>query len=142
LPSLRARSRLQPGSSELINKVLSLSAFLVLMVAGWLALCYIRLGLEKRSTSSPATTQADTTQVLIQPQATIQAPVKLVYSAAEDKVYYHNPNHILSKDERTALSEEAARHLGLRPCPICIRQNNHTQSPATVERRGASESAK
>jgi hypothetical protein len=82
LASLRVRSRLNPGPIEVINKVLSLSGFLVLMFAGWLALCYIRLGLEKRFSSTPPTSQAATVQLPIQPQ--IQAPVKLVYAASQD----------------------------------------------------------
>ena len=142
MASLRARSRLHPGPIEIINKVLSLSAFLVLMAAGWLALCYIKLGIESRSVSSPPASEAAAAQLPIQEKPAVQAPVKLVYSGAEDKVYYHNPNHILpSNDERPARSEEAARHLGLRPCPICIRQGGRSQSPVTIERRGASESA-
>src|SRR5260370_34068220 len=110
------------------------------MAAGWLALCYVRSSLERRSNSSPNPSEAAMAQVPIQPR--VQAPVKLVYAAPEDKVYYHSPNHVPGKGARSALSEEAARRLGLSPCPICISRESPAQSPAEIERRGASESAK
>ena len=140
MASLRARSRLHAGSLEVINKVLSLSGFLILMAAGWVALCYVRSSLERRSSNSAHTTEAGVAQAPIQPQ--IQPSVRLVYSAPDDKVYYHNPNHVPGKGERSALSEEAARSLGLRPCPVCIHREIQSQSPTGIERRGASESPK
>jgi len=75
-------------------------------------------------------------------QSQAQPSVNLVYSAASDNVYFHRPNHLPEKGERNALGEDAARRLGLKPCPICIRREMRPQSPAEIERRGASESPK
>jgi len=141
LASLRARSRIYYSPVETVNKVLSLSGFLLLMTAGWFLLCYVRTSIHPRSSESPYTREAAVGLPSIQAQA--QSPLSLVFSDPQDKVYYHNPSHILRKVERTALSEEAARRLGLAPCPICIgRGRRSAQSPTETERRGASESAK
>ena len=78
--------------------------------------------------------------VAAQPQ--VQQPVNLVYAAQSDQRYYHRPNHVPGQGERSALSEEAARRLGLKPCPICIRVESVPQSPTKNDRRGASESPK
>lgn len=91
------------------------------MAAAWLAICYIRAGQDGPFNSSARPTESATAPISIRPQ--LQAPVKLVYAAPEDKTYYHNPNHLPAVSERSALSEDAARRLGLRPCPICIRQH-------------------
>jgi hypothetical protein len=140
LASLRAKSRLHSGKSESVNKILSLSGFLILMVVGWIALCYVRSSLGSRSNSTTEPTEAAAAQLPLQPQE--QPLVKLVYSGPADKIYYHNATHVPGNGGRSALSEEAARRLGLRPCPICIRRQGIRQSPAELERRGASESPK
>jgi hypothetical protein len=139
LASLRAKGRLHPTKSEVVNKVLSLSAFLVLMIGGWLTLCYIKSNLERRSPILTRPVEAAMASVAVHPQP--ETRVHLVYAAPADQRYYHRPNHVPGAGERTALSEDAALRLGLRPCPICMRVET-TQSPAKNDRRGASESPK
>ena len=140
MASLRAKGRLHPSKSELINKVLSLGGFLVLMVGGWVALCYIRSTLERRSAGMTRPVEASMTNVVPQPRP--EQPINLVYAAQMDQRYYHRPNHVPGQGERNALSEDAARRLGLRPCPICLRGEIVPQSPAKNDRLGASESPK
>lgn len=144
MASPRARSRLDVGSFEVLNKILSLTAFLILMAAGWVALCYVKSTIERRPRSEArAISQANTSQAaLIQAsgQPWVQ-PVPLVYAASVDKVYFHNANHVPASGDRSALSEEAARRMGLKPCPVCLRVRP-SQSLGAIDRRGASESAK
>jgi len=139
LASLRAKRRLYGSPVEVLNKILSLTGFVILMAAGWIGLCYIKAILEKRPPGSARSGEAAMAQVSVQPQ--VQPAVSLVYAARADTVYYHKPNHVTGNGERSALSEEAARHLGLKPCPICLR-GEAPQSQAEIERRGASESPK
>jgi hypothetical protein len=52
----------------------------------------------------------------------LSKPVKLVYSCATDREFYHTATHIPRQCERTALSEEAAFERNLRPCNICMKE--------------------
>jgi hypothetical protein len=140
LASLRAKGTLHPSRTELFNKVLSLSGFLVLLIGGWIALCYIRATLERRSASLTRPVEAAMGNVATQPRS--EQPINLVYAAQADQRYYHRPNHVPGQGDRNALSEDAARRLGLRPCPICMRGQIVPQSPAKTDRLGASESPK
>jgi hypothetical protein len=126
--SLQARSPLRSAHPLLLaNKIVSLSAFIVLLGAGWVALSYLKSdGFDRwRSGASeiavdPKNAQnvaADATLPEIKQQA---APMRLVYSCAADKEHYHAPTHLPARCERIALGEEAAIQRGLKRCMTCF----------------------
>jgi hypothetical protein len=126
--SLQARSPLRSDHPLFfINKLISLAAFLFLLGAGWVALCYLKTEIvshwnargESASSASKSLPikvgAADSLQV-----KQLSAPVRLVYSCARDNEYYHVATHLPGRCERTALSEEAALQRGLKRCRICM----------------------
>jgi len=50
----------------------------------------------------------------------LAAPVRLVYSCAADKDYYHVYTHLPARCDRTAVSEQAAIERGLKRCKACF----------------------
>ena len=125
MASLQARSSLRSTHPLLlINKLISLSAFIILLGAGWVALSYLKNEVMTRwngttenkslSTLNNAAVQIDTTA------STETKAVRLVYSCSEDHEYYHASTHLPSRCERTALSEEAALRRGLKHCLVCL----------------------
>jgi ABC-type nickel/cobalt efflux system permease component RcnA len=127
--SLQARSPLRSAHPLVVlNKLISLIAFIVLLGAGWVVLSYLRTEMSNRSNPS-ANDQAATTQAAVAAQPSskdsaevkrLATPVKLVYSCSNDREHYHISTHLPSNSERSALSEEAAVRRGLKPCPICM----------------------
>lgn len=125
MASLQARSPLRSAHPLFfINKLLSLSAFLFLLGAGWVALCYLKTevlshwnrGAENApSKNLPVEVGADSPQI-----KQLSAPIRLVYSCAGDDEYYHVSTHLPARCERAALSEEAALQRGLKRCRICM----------------------
>jgi hypothetical protein len=130
--SLQARSPLRSAHPLfLINKLISLTAFVFLLGAGWVAVCYLRSELANRwhgaidSASPPASKNAATTparadQSNLPEGKRLAGPVRLVYSCAGDAEFYHTSKHLPARAERTALCEEAALERGLKPCRVCM----------------------
>jgi hypothetical protein len=126
--SLRARSPLRSAHPLFfINKVASLTAFIVLLGVGWVALSYFKSGAIDRwrsgSSDSVSASKGGTVPVkeVSSPEVKpLTAPGRLVYSCAADKDYYHASTHLPARCERTALSEEAAVQRGLKRCRVCF----------------------
>ena len=128
MASLQARSPLRSAHPLFfINKLISLAAFLFLLGAGWVALCYLKtemvahLNGAAENDLSPSKSLPVKAENSDSPQVKqLSAPVRLVYSCAGDKEFYHLATHLPAKCERTALSEEAALQRGLNHCRICM----------------------
>lgn len=100
---------------------------MVLLAAGWVAVNYLKNEVLTRwrspvETSSPAAASSAAVQ---SSEATTDArasrlPIRMVYSCVGDKQFYHNPTHLPTKCDRTAMSEEAARSRGLKRCHLCL----------------------
>lgn len=105
------------GSTAFRRSVSSIT-FIILLAAGWVGLSYVRTIMAQKVDSpmqrdlkvsgAPSAISDSTQQVL-------------VYAASNDTQYYHTAAHLPSHSERSALSEQAARERGLKPCPICQR---------------------
>ena len=128
MASLQARSSLRSAHPLIVvNKLISLTAFIVLLAAGWVAVNYLKNEVLTRwrspvETASPAASSSAAVQ---SSEATTDArasrlPVRMVYSCVGDKQFYHNPTHLPTKCDRTAMSEEAARSRGLKRCHLCL----------------------
>jgi ABC-type uncharacterized transport system YnjBCD permease subunit len=128
LASLQARSSLRSAHPLIVvNKLISLTAFMVLLAAGWVAVNYLKNEMLTRwrssgETAPPAAASAAATQ---SGEATADAkaprlPIRMVYSCVGDKQFYHNSTHLPAKCDRTAMSEEAARSRGLNRCRLCL----------------------
>jgi hypothetical protein len=126
--SLQARSPLRSAHPLFfLNKLVSLTAFIVLLGAGWLVVSFLKSDSFDRwragssdsvSASKGATLPVrDTGSAEAKP---LMTPVRLVYSCADDKDYYHASTHLPSRCERTALSEEAAGKRGMKRCQVCF----------------------
>lgn len=129
MASLQARSSLRSTHPLLfINKLISLTAFIILLGAGWVAVNYLKNEIITRwhgTTENKAPSTLNNSAVRIDDAASpetkqLSAPVRLVYSCSEDKDYYHASTHLPSRCERTALSEEAALRRGLKHCRVCL----------------------
>jgi hypothetical protein len=126
--SLQARSPLRSAHPLFfINKLISLAAFLFLLGAGWVALCYLKTEVVARwngtteNASVPSKKSAVRVEAASAPEVQkLSTPVKLVYSCAGDNDYYHVATHLPARCERSALSEEAALQRGLKRCRICV----------------------
>jgi len=127
--SLQARSPLR--STHLlssINKLISVTAFTLVLCAGWVALSYIRTewsnrskpGANEKPASAVAEANLQTREMIPVETRRLSQPVKLVYSCAGDREFYHVSTHLPPKAERSAISEEAALRRGLKPCSVCL----------------------
>jgi len=129
--SLQARSALRSTHPLLVfYKLISIVASILLLVAGWVVLCFIKGQLTGREVS-----QQQRPAAIAQPQTgstavssdtgraqikRLSKPVKLVYSCSTDNEFYHTSTHLSKECERTALSEEAAFERNLKPCKVCM----------------------
>lgn len=132
MASLQARSPLRSAHPLfLINKFISLAAFLVLLGAGWIAVCYLKNEVSNRRSASADQQQTavgvsanDSTGRINQSESVevkrLAKPVKLVYSCASDHAYYHTSSHLPPSCDRSALSEDAAFQRGLKACSVCM----------------------
>jgi hypothetical protein len=129
--SLQARSALRSTHPLLVfYKLISIAASILLLVAGWVALCFIKDQFTGRETppqqqraAAPLTRTGSAAGPNDAGQAQVKRlskPVKLVYSCATDHEFYHTSTHIPRQCERTALSEEAASERNLKPCKTCM----------------------
>jgi hypothetical protein len=131
LASLQARSALRSSHPLLfINKLVSLTAFIILLGAGWVAVSYLKKEVISRwqnpvaenkasSAVNASAVRVDNAEPALEARP-LAAPVRLVYSCAEDKELYHASTHLPQRCQRTALSEEAAIRRGLKHCLICL----------------------
>ena len=125
MASLQARSPLRSAHPLfVVNKLISLTAFFVLLCAGWVVVSFLKSDTFERwrhgspesvSGSRPATARASTDEA-----NPLIKPARLVYSCADDKNFFHASTHLPARCERTALSEEAASQRGLKRCEICF----------------------
>lgn len=128
MASLQARTHLRSAHPLLlINKLVSLSAFIVLLGAGWITISYLKAewanSPQAASTDKkiPASTSAVRSNEAVTPEVKpLTTPVRLVYSCVGDDQHYHTAGHLPTRRERSALSEDAALQRGLKPCPVCI----------------------
>ena len=129
MASLQARSSLRSAHPLIVvNKLISLTAFILLLAAGWVAVNYLKNEVltRWRSPVETASPSVNSSSAAVQSgEATTDAkparvPVRLVYSCVDDKQFYHNSTHLPAKCDRTAMSEEAARSRGLKRCHLCL----------------------
>lgn len=128
MASLQARSSLRSAHPLIVvNKLISLTAFMLLLAAGWVAVNYLKNEVltRWRSTSDTAASAATSNAAAQSSDATTDAkaarlPVRLVYSCAGDKQFYHSSTHLPAKCDRTAMSEEAALSRSLKRCHLCL----------------------
>lgn len=132
MASLQARSSLRSAHPLfLINKLISLAAFMVLLGAGWIAVCYLKNEFANRrpagadQQSAMATVSANETASRVGQTDSVEVkrlakPVKLVYSCSSDRVFYHASSHLPARCDRSALSEDAAFERGLKACSVCM----------------------
>src|SRR5262245_47857988 len=128
MASLQARSPLRSAHPLfVVNKFVSLTAFIILLAVGWVALSYLKRDVVDRIRTGPAPTTASAKTGAIpvsesnSPDAKQSAaPARLVYSCSGDKDFYHVSTHLPRGCERTALSEEAAVQRGLKRCKACF----------------------
>jgi hypothetical protein len=130
--SLHARSSLRSAHPLfLINKLISLAAFIVLLGAGWIAVCYLknefanrRSGSADQQMSAASVSANETASRTGQTESVevkrLAKPVKLVYACSSDRDYYHTSSHLPARCDRSALSEDAAFERGLKACSVCM----------------------
>jgi len=94
---------------------------------GWVAVSYLKSdAFDRWRNGSPdhvAASKSASVPVKEIAPADVKAgatPLRLVYSCAADKDYYHASTHLPARCERTAVSEEAAIHRGLKRCRTCF----------------------
>jgi hypothetical protein len=125
--SLHARSSLRSAHLLLfLNKLVSLTALMALLAAGWMTVSYLRAELADQRHGGPANNALPTSSKpasLEKSEATgaeLKPPLKLVYSCGGEAEYYHTQAHLPSNCGRTGLSEEAAARRGLKRCLVCL----------------------
>lgn len=130
MASLQARSSIRRfGFLPLVNRLMSVAVLITLLSAGWVALSFLRSELGRRPSLSGTEVKARE-DLSLSASSAEPAPEGvsagktsiLVYSASGDSDFYHSSSHLPARSERTALSEDAARTRGLKPCPICLRR--------------------
>jgi len=129
LASLQARSSLRSAHPLFyLNKLVTLTAFIFLLGAGWIAVSYLKNEIVARNrTGSESKTPAPLNTAVVRADAAVAPatqrlaiPVRLVYSCSADKEQYHLASHLPERSDRIALSEEAALRRGLKRCHICF----------------------
>jgi len=125
--SLQARSPVRSAHPLFfINKIVSLSAFLVMLGAGWVVVSYLKSDAFDRWRSGTAVTVSASKAATVpvkesSSESKVLSPShRLVYSCAADKDFYHVSTHLPARCERTAVSEEAAIQRGLKRCRTCF----------------------
>lgn len=128
MASLQARSPLRSAHPLFfVNKLVSLTAFTLLLGVGWLVVSFLKSDSFDRLRNGSTETVSSSRSVALpvrdagSPEAkTLMTPVRLVYSCADDRDYYHASTHLPARCERTALSEEAAGQRGMKRCKVCF----------------------
>ncbi|MFY9608294.1 MAG: hypothetical protein WAU45_06710 [Blastocatellia bacterium] len=129
MASLHARSPLRSAHLLLfLNKLVSLTALMVLLAAGWMAVSYLRAELADQRHGRPAGNELSSSPrpaSLEKSEATgaeLKPPLRLVYWCGGEAEFYHTQAHLPSNCGRTGLSEEAAARRGLKRCLVCLPQ--------------------
>lgn len=128
MASLQARSPLRSAHPLFfLNKLVSLTAFTLLLGVGWLVVSFLKSDSFDRLRNGSTETVSASRSVAVpvrdtgSPEAKpLMTPVRLVYSCADDRDYYHASTHLPARCERTALSEEAAGQRGMKRCKVCF----------------------
>jgi hypothetical protein len=124
LASLQARSSLRSAHPLIVvNKLISLTAFIFLLAAGWVAVNYLKNEVLTRwhsEAAAPTTNSAAVPTSEAAEARSVRLPVRLVYACAGDKEFYHSSTHLSARCDRVAMSEEAALTRGLKRCHICL----------------------
>ena len=124
MASLQARSSLRSAHPLIVvNKLISFTAFMFLLAAGWVAVNYLKNEVLTRwhsETAPSASSAAVPSNEATAEAKTVRLPVRMVYSCAGDQQFYHNSTHLPSRCDRTAMSEEAALTRGLKRCHACL----------------------
>ena len=128
MASLQARSPLRSAHPLFfVNKLVSLTAFIVLLGVGWVVVSFLKSDTFDRWRSGSSDTVSASKSATVSVRETsspevkpLMAPARLVYSCAADKDYYHASTHLPARCQRTALSEEAAGKRGLEGCRVCF----------------------
>jgi hypothetical protein len=125
--SLQARSPVRSAHPLFfVNKIVSLSAFLVMLGAGWVVVSYLKTNaLDRWRNGSPENVSVTKAATVPLKEASLETKslspsLRLVYSCAADKEFYHVSTHLPARCERTAVSEEAAIQRGLKRCRTCF----------------------
>jgi hypothetical protein len=126
--SLQARSPLRSAHPLFfVNKLVSLSAFIVLLCVGWVVVSFLKSDSfdRWRSGSSDTVSASKSASTPVRQSSLPETKpeiglARLVYSCANDKDYYHVSTHLPARCERSALSEEAAGQKGLKRCKVCL----------------------
>lgn len=129
MASLQARSSLRSAHPLFyLNKLVTLTAFIILLGAGWIAVSYLKNEIVTRNRAATEskvpgllnTTTVRTDAAAVPETRRLALPVRLVYSCSADKEHYHLASHLPERSDRIALSEEAALRRGLKRCPVCF----------------------
>ena len=127
MASLQARSPVRSAHPLFfVNKIVSLTAFIVMLGVGWVVVSYLKTNALDRwrngSSENVSVTKAATVPVKESSSETkaLSPSLRLVYSCAADKEFYHVSTHLPARCERTAVSEEAAIQRGLKRCRTCF----------------------
>ena len=128
MASLEVRSQLRSAHPLFfVSKFVSFIALIVLIVVGWVLVSFLKSDTfdRWRSGSSDTVSASKSAMSLVNESGSpdikpMLAPVRLVYSCAADKDYYHASAHLPVRCERTAMSEGAAGKKGLKRCRICF----------------------
>jgi hypothetical protein len=127
MASLHARSPLRSAHLLLfLNKLVSLTALMALLAAGWMAVSYLRAGMADQRHAGPAGTELASSprpaalEKNEGASAESNPPLRLVYWCGGEAEFYHTQAHLPSNCGRTGLSEEAAARRGLKRCRACL----------------------
>ncbi len=125
MASLQARSSLRSAHPLIVvNKLISLTAFMLLLAAGWVAVNYLKNEVLMRwrtpGDSTASASVASPSSDAASDAKAARTPVRMVYSCVGDKQFYHNSTHLPARCDRSAMSEEAALARGLKRCHLCL----------------------
>ena len=125
MASLQAKSSLRSAHPLFFaNKVVSLTGFILLLGAGWIALSYIKNDVFDRwrfasGNDAPVASQK-VEDSAVSEMKSLAPTARIVYYCAADRDYYHASTHLPTHCERIVLSEEAALGRGLKRCKHCF----------------------
>ena len=125
MASLQARSPLRSAQPLMFfNKLVSVTAFGILLIGGCLLLCYLKFGPANHWQTGTKDSMNGSNLSVVPAQtdksSEAAAPRRLVYSCSQDNQYFHSSSHLPRDCRRTALTEDSALQRGLKPCSICF----------------------
>ncbi|MEW6131482.1 MAG: hypothetical protein AB1757_30920 [Acidobacteriota bacterium] len=115
----------------IFGRLLSVIFFTAILCLGWAILSYVKNGTFIRKNSLNTGTKQNfivnnDASTKVNAMATGGAtktsvkPARLVYASVSDKKFFHSIKHLTEQNSRIALSEEAAKARGLKPCSCII----------------------